>query len=394
MTTALEDLAMIGDGETVALLSSHGTVEWLCLPRFDSPACCAALLGNRQHGHWTIEPRGAVRKTEQRYRSDTLVLETEITTDGGTMRIVDFMPIRDRNPTFVRILEGVSGKLTVDLTAAFRFDYGNMPPWTEHRDGLLVFHVGPDKLVLTGIDEPELNDGTVTAALKLEKGIRYVFTLAYGAAHETVPVIPDPDKALRETEKYWRDWIGHFDKPVPYEKEIRRSLLVLKALIHRPTGGLVAAATTSLPEKSGGDMNWDYRYCWLRDAAFTVRSLVECGFMEEANAWRDWMLRAVAGSEEKLKIMYRVDGSRRLDEAELDWLPGYRFARPVRVGNAAAGQFQLDVYGEVIHMLHVSKQAGMERTEQGELLEQQIIAELEHSWSKPDHGIWEDRGQP
>ena len=194
--------------------------------------------------------------------------------------------------------------------------------------------------------------------------------------------------------KYWQDWLKGFDAPVPYEREVRRSLLVLKALIHRPTGGLVAAATTSLPEKPAGTTNWDYRYCWLRDAAFTVRALVECGYLEEATAWRDWILRAIAGAEDKMQIMYRVDGSRRLDEAELEWLPGYRFARPVRVGNQAADQFQLDVYGEVINMLHISEAAGMERTEQGRLLERQIIEQVEKVWSKPDHGLWEDRGEP
>jgi len=394
MTTSLEDLAIVGDGETVALVSRRGAIEWLCLPRFDSAACCAALLGDRRHGHWTIAPEGELRRGEQRYDSDTLILQTDLTSDEGTIRITDFMPIRDRNPTLIRILEGLEGTVETRFEAAFRFDYGNMPPWITADDGHITMHVGPDKLILCGLEDCAVEDGSVTRSFPVKKGDRHVFTLSYGAAHDDVPEAPDPEKALKATKKYWRDWIARFDRPVPYEKEVRRSLLVLKALIHRPTGGLVAAATTSLPEKPAGSMNWDYRYCWLRDAAFTLQALTECGYLDEAVAWRDWILRAVAGAEEKMKIMYRVDGSRRLDEAELEWLPGYRFAKPVRVGNAAAGQFQLDVYGEVINMLNVSEKAGMERTEQGRLLERQIIEELESAWLKPDHGLWEERGAP
>ena len=394
MTTSLEDIAMIGDGETVALISRMGSIEWLCLPRFDSAACCAALLGTRENGHWTIAPEKPVTHSTQRYDSDTLILHTEMTCEEGTIRIIDFMPVRDHNPTLIRIVEGVEGKVETAIDAMFRFDYGNMPPWITRDEDRIIMHVGPDKLVLWGMGEAARTDGSISSRLTVEEGSRHVFVLSYAAAHEDAPNPPDAEKALKRTQKYWRDWIGRFDRPIPYEKEVRRSLLVLKALIHRPTGGLVAAATTSLPEQPAGRMNWDYRYCWLRDAAFTLRSLVECGYLEEATAWRDWILRAVAGAEDKMQIMYRVDGSRRLDEAELEWLPGYRFARPVRVGNAAAGQFQLDVYGEVINMLHISERAGMERTEQGRLLERQIIEELETAWAKPDHGLWEDRGEP
>ncbi len=394
MTTPLEDLAMIGDGETVALVSRRGAIEWLCMPRFDSPACCAALLGDDSHGHWTIAPEGALTKTEQRYQSGTLVLETDLTSDKGTIRLTDFMPIRDGNPALVRIVEGLSGTVPVCLTAAFRFDYGNMPPWITTDGGKVTMHVGPDKLILTGVEEPAIDDGTVTARITIEEGSRHAFILSYGAAHEGLSDPPHARKALKATQTYWRNWIGQFDRSVPYEKEVRRSLVVLKALMHRPTGGLVAAPTTSLPEEPSGEMNWDYRFCWLRDTAFTVRSLVECGYLDEAIAWRDWILRAVAGSEEKMQIMYRVDGSRRLDEAELGWLPGYRHAIPVRIGNAAAGQFQLDVYGEVLNMLHSSEDAGMERTEQGRLLERSIIRHLEKVWDQPDHGLWEERGKP
>ncbi|MGN6550425.1 MAG: glycoside hydrolase family 15 protein [Pararhizobium sp.] len=394
MTTPLEDLALVADGETVALVSRQGAVEWFCLPRFDSPATCASLLGSEENGHWTIAPDGPVTHSEQRYRSDTLVLETEMTSEAGTIRIIDHMPIRDRDPTLVRIVEGVEGTVPVRFTAAFRFDYGNMPPWIVTEGERIVMHVGPDKLVLTGLKQAEIDEGTVHTLFTVKKGSSHAFVLTYGAAHDDIPEPEKPEKSLKETEAYWRDWLGRFDRPVPYEGAVRRSLLALKALIHRPTGGLVAAATTSLPEIPAGKANWDYRYCWLRDAAFTVRSLVECGYLGEATAWRDWILRAVAGAEDKMQIMYRVDGSRRLDEAELGWLPGYRFARPVRVGNAAAGQFQLDVYGEVINMLHISSAAGMERTDQGRLLERLIIAHLEKVWMEPDHGLWEDRGEP
>jgi GH15 family glucan-1,4-alpha-glucosidase len=364
------------------------------MPRFDSPACCAALLGDRSHGHWTIAPEEALAKTQQRYQPGTLVLETDLTSDKGVIRLTDFMPIRDGNPALVRIVEGLSGSVPVCLTAAFRFDYGNMPPWIATDDDRVIMHVGPDKLVMTGVAEPVIDDGTVRARITIEEGSRHAFILSYGAAHEDLPDPPHPEKALKAAKAYWRDWIGRFDRTVPYEEEVRRSLVVLKALMHRPTGGLVAAPTTSLPEEPAGEMNWDYRFCWLRDTAFTVRSLVECGYLDEAIAWRDWILRAVAGSEEKMQIMYRVDGSRRLDEAELGWLPGYRHAIPVRIGNAAAGQFQLDVYGEVLNMLHSSEDAGMERTEQGRLLERSIIEQLEKVWYQPDHGLWEQRGKP
>ncbi|TPW29613.1 glycoside hydrolase family 15 protein [Pararhizobium mangrovi] len=394
MTTPLENLAMIGDGETVALISSAGSIEWLCLPRFDSAACCARLVGNTDHGHWTIGPEAEISGCEQRYQDDTLILETDMHCADGAIRVTDFMPVRDHCPLIVRIVEGLDGTVPTVLTGKFRFDYGRMPPWITLGDKSATMHVGPDKLVLCGLGEVEHVDGTLTSRFEVKKGERHVFTLGYSAAHEEAPEPPDADKALKETRQYWEEWISRFDRPVPYEREVRRSLLILKALIHRPTGGLVAAATTSLPERPGGELNWDYRYCWLRDAAFTLHALIACGYLEEATAWRDWILRAVGGAEDKMQIMYRVDGSRRLDEAVLDWLPGYRFSKPVRIGNAAAGQFQLDVFGEMLNMLHTSEQAGMERTEQGLRLERSIIDQLESAWKEPDHGIWEDRGKP
>ncbi len=385
---------MIGDGETVALVSRQGSIDWLCLPRFNSPACCAALLGSGEHGRWSIAPEGALVQAEQRYVPDTLVLETDLTSAEGTIRLTDFMPMRADTPTLVRMVTGLSGSVPTRLEAAFRFDYGNMPPWvTGFTDGA-VMHVGPDKLVLRGTDDLEIADGSIVSRFVVEEGSHHAFVVAYGLAHEPDPDPVDPESALAETRDYWRDWIGRFDLPVEHGEAVRRSLLTLKALIHRPTGGLVAAPTTSLPEQPGGPMNWDYRFCWLRDATFTLTALVDCGYMEEATAWRDWMLRAVAGEPDKLQIMYRVDGSRRLDEAELPWLPGYRFARPVRVGNSAAGQLQLDVYGELLRSLHASERAGMERTEQGRHLEHALVEHVERIWEKPDQGLWESRGEP
>ena len=395
MTTPLEDFAMIGDGETVALVSRHGSIDWLCLPRFDSPACCAALLGTSEHGCWSIAPRGPITRNEQRYQPDTMVLETDLSTDDGTIRITDFMPVRnEKNPLLVRRVNGLSGTVATRLEGNFRFDYGNMPPWITDRDGGATMHVGPDRLVLEGPSEFQIDGGSLSSRFTVNEGDEFDFVLTYSAAHEMPSDKLDVPKALEDTKLYWRDWIGAFDRDLLYVDHVKRSLLTLKCLIHRPTGGLVAAPTTSLPEQPGGTMNWDYRYCWLRDATFTVSALTECGYLEEATAWRDWILRAVAGAPDKMQIMYRVDGSRRLDEAELDWLPGYRFAKPVRVGNAAAGQLQLDVWGELISMLHASEKAGMERSQQGEHLGQAVVAHVERIWGEPDQGLWESRGQP
>jgi GH15 family glucan-1,4-alpha-glucosidase len=394
MTVPLEHFGMIGDGETAALVSRQGSIDWLCLPRFDSPACCAALLGSSEHGRWTIAPAGTVLHAEQRYQPDTLILETDLTSDKGTIRITDFMPIRSKNPVLVRIVTGLSGSVPTRLAAAFRFDYGNMPPWVTRNGDAAVMHVGPDKLVLRGSDSFEISDSTVTSSFLVAEGSRRAFVLTYGAPDDAEDEPVSPYQALEGTRTYWREWIGRFKRPVEHPEAVRRSLLTLKALIHRPTGGLIAAPTSSLPEQPGGKMNWDYRYCWLRDATFTLMALVDSGYIEEASAWREWMMRAVAGAPEKMQIMYRVDGSRRLDEAELPWLPGYRFAKPVRVGNAAAGQLQLDVFGELIRTLHASERAGMKRTDQGRHLEAAIARHVERVWVEPDQGLWESRGEP
>jgi GH15 family glucan-1,4-alpha-glucosidase len=394
MTIPLEHFGMIGDGETAALVSRQGSIDWLCLPRFDSPACCAALLGGSEHGHWTIAPEEPVLHAEQRYQPDTMILETDLTSAEGTVRLTDFMPIRSQNPVLVRIVTGLSGSVPTRLTAAFRFDYGNMPPWVTRQDNAAIMYVGPDKIILRGGEPLEVADGTVTSRFVTTEGSQRAFILTYcgldDAGDEPVPA----REALASTRAYWREWIGRFVGRVEHPEAVRRSLLTLKALIHRRTGGLVAAPTSSLPEQPGGNMNWDYRYCWLRDATYTLMALVDSGYLDEASAWREWIMRAVGGKPDKMQIMYRVDGSRRLDEAELPWLPGYRFAKPVRVGNAAAGQLQLDVFGELIRTLHASERAGMPRTDQGRQLEAAIVRHVEKIWVKPDQGIWESRGEP
>lgn len=393
VNTPLEQYAMIGDGETGALVSREGSIDWLCLPRFDSPACCSALLGTSEHGRWLIAPDDEIQQSEHRYRTDTLILETDLTVATGTIRLTDFMPIRSKYPVLIRIVTGLSGRVPTHLEAAFRFDYGNMPPWITEVSGGAAMHVGPDKIILHGTEDFEFQDNSIAARFVVKENSRHIFVLTYGDQPYSKD-LDNAEKALEKTQKFWREWIGRFDRPVPYPEPVRRSLLTLKALIHRPTGGLIAALTTSLPEQPGGSKNWDYRYCWLRDATFTLTALVECGYLEEATAWRDWMLRAIAGEPEKMKIMYRVDGSRRLDEAEVPWLPGYRFAQPVRIGNAAAGQLQLDVYGELIRSLHASEKAGMKRTDQGRHLEHAIVDHVAKVWVQPDSGLWESRDKP
>ncbi|MBO0902230.1 glycoside hydrolase family 15 protein [Jiella sonneratiae] len=394
MTTPLEDYAMIGDGETVALVSRHGSIDWLCLPRFDSPACCAALLGNTGNGRWSIASASPYAASRQRYEDDSLILVTEFDCEKGCLRLTDLMPVRNENPLVLRIVECTEGEVDVRNEADFRFDYGNMPPWITLDDGRITFHVGPDAVVLDGFEDFERPDTLVVEQFRLKEGEKRVFAATYDGRDAKGLSGVDPERLLAETRDAWHGWIGKCRASTRNDAMLRRSLITLKALIHRPTGGLVAAPTTSLPEQPGGSMNWDYRYCWLRDATFTLEALAECGFVDEARDWRDWILRAVAAAPDKLQIMYRVDGSRRLDEAELPWLSGYRFARPVRIGNAAAGQFQLDVYGEVIQMLHASEKAGMDRTEQGRQLEHALVRHIVDVWRQPDAGLWESRGKP
>ncbi len=403
MSLPLEWFGMIGDGESVALVSREGSIDWLCLPRFDSPACCAALLGTPEHGHWSIAPLEPVQQARQQYEPDTLVLQTELSCASGTIRLTDFMPPREQEPLVVRLVTGMAGRVAVQMNAALRFDYGRMAPWIARCSDdpdVMLLQVGPDEVSLHGVGAAaEITHDDVRERFELSPGERRVFVLRHRffdrlAGNGRLRAPSQAEQALEATRQYWRGWIGRLDRPTAFPAALRRSLLTLKALVHRPTGGLVAAATTSLPEKPGGKLNWDYRYCWLRDASFAVSALLECGFHDEAQAWRDWMLRAVAAEPEKMNIVYRVDGSRRLDEAELDWLPGYRFAQPVRIGNAAAAQFQLDVYGEVMNTLHLCEQAGLPDSAPLRWLQPQIAEHVRKVWTQPDQGLWESRGAP
>ena len=388
----IEDYGLIGDTHSAALVSRHGSIDWLCLPRFDSGACFAALLGEPRHGCWSIAPAGAIRTATRRYRVDSLVLETELESDDGLVRIVDFMPPRERRPDVVRIVEGVRGRTRVRSELGVRFDYGSITPWIRPLDGSIAVVAGPDGVVLHTAAPVEEREGIVVSDLVVAAGDRVPFVLTWFEPTERPPRPIDPDAALAQTERYWNDWVGRYRGGGAYRDAVMRSLVTLKALTYAPTGGLVAAPTTSLPEQLGGVRNWDYRFCWVRDTAFTLRALLEAGYVREAEAWRDWLLRAVAGDPMDFRIMYGVAGERRLPELELPWLPGYAGSRPVRVGNAAHGQRQLDVYGELMDALHEARLAGIPAEEEAWTLQQRLLDALESRWHEPDAGIWEVRG--
>ncbi|HSU04288.1 MAG TPA: glycoside hydrolase family 15 protein, partial [Acetobacteraceae bacterium] len=394
MTCPIEDYGLIGDGETAALVSRNGSIDWLCWPRFDSDACCAALLGNDQHGFWRIAPAFAGWRSTRRYRTDTLVLETEFTRGGNTVRLIDFMPMRKGPPTLLRIVEGLRGQVPLRLELMLRFDYGLITPWLEPRGDVVCAIVGPDQVAFRSPVPVQSAAGKLSADFTVSAGQRLGFALAWGPSKEPPPSPVDPDAALAPTEGYWREWVARFRVHTPWRDPVVRSLITLKALIHAPTGGLVAAPTTSLPEVIGGEANWDYRFCWLRDATFTVGALLNAGYHDEAVGWRDWMLRAIAGSPDRLRIMYRVDGGRHVPEWTVSWLPGYAGSRPVRVGNGAAGQEQIDVHGELIEAMHLLDRAGIPRPEHGLALERDLVLRLENVWTDPGHGLWENRGEP
>ena len=394
MTARIEDYALLGDGETAALVDRRASIDWLCWPRFDSDACFASLLGNAEHGRWQIAPRDDAAAAARRYQPDTLVLETDFTTDTGGVRVTDFMPMRSAAPTLVRIVTGLRGEVAMRMDLCLRFDYGLMPPWTEPVEGGFTAKVGPDLVVLRAAVPVEVERHSAHAAFSVAAGQRLAFVLSYGASTDEPPGQVDAERALAETQAFWRTWIGKFDKPTDWPDAVRRSLITLKALVHRPSGGLIAAPTTSLPEQPGGSSNWDYRYCWLRDATFTLSALLNAGYEEEARGWQAWILRAIAGSPDRLRIMYRVDGARRLDERTIDWLPGFRSASPVREGNLAAGQHQVDVYGELLDALDLAARAGIESGEQCAHVQQAVMAELERVWDSAGQGLWESRGQP
>ena len=392
MPLPIEDYALIGDCHTAALIGRDGSIDWLCLPRFDSGACFAALLGGPDHGRWLIAPTAEVRSTRRKYRDGTLILETEFETDEGVARIIDFMPLSNERWDVLRIVEGLSGRVTMRMELIIRFDYGYIVPWVRQLDGTLLATAGPDTLELrTGV-ATHGEDMKTCAEFHVSKGERMPFALNYRPSYDAARQPVDPEQALTETENWWHKWSERCTYQGRWRAEVVRSLITLKALIYAPTGGIVAAPTTSLPEQQGGVRNWDYRYCWLRDATFTLNALLLAGYHEEAVAWREWLLRAVAGSPEALQILYSVTGERRLDEYEVGWLPGYDGAVPVRVGNAAAKQFQLDVYGEVMDTLHLARASELEPEPAAWRIQVALLRFLESNWQQPDEGIWEIRG--
>ncbi|GAB3273158.1 glycoside hydrolase family 15 protein [Sinomonas notoginsengisoli] len=373
-------------------MGKDGSIDWLCLPNFDSPACFAALLADPDAGRWRIAPDGAECCTHRQYRPDTLVLETEWKTDEGTVRIIDFMPPRDGVADVVRIVEGMSGSAKMRMDLAMRFDYGHIVPWVRRSRSGVHAVAGPDSAYLSTTVPVHGDHLRTVAEFTVEEGDRIPFVLTWAPSHLKRPREVDPEKVLRGTQEYWKEWSGRSRAMGPFRDEIQRSLITLKALTYMPTGGIVAAATTSLPEQIGGPRNWDYRYCWLRDATWTLQSLIAGGYTEEAAAWRSWLLRAVAGDPADLQIMYSLHGARRLTETELDWLPGYENSAPVRMGNAAAGQFQLDVWGEVLDGLALTRNALVGDGDEAWDVQTAIMEQLEKIWQEPDNGLWEMRG--
>ncbi len=388
----IEDYAVIGDTQTLALVGSNGSIDWLCFPRFDSGACFAALLGTPHNGRWLLAPKAEVSSSQRRYRQDTLILETEFRTSEGNVRVVDTMPIRGRDPDLVRVVEGLSGSVTMQSELIIRYDYGSLLPWVRTMDGRLHAIAGPDSLVLDTPVHHHGKDLTSVAEFQVREGERVPFVLTWHPSHERPPASLDALHLLDETERWWRRWVSRCTDHGEYREHIVRSLITLKSLTFAPSGGIVAAGTTSLPEALGGVRNWDYRYCWLRDATFTLYALLQGGYMDEARAFRDWLLRAVAGDPGKLQIMYGVLGERRLDEWTVPWLSGYEGSQPVRIGNAAVGQLQLDVYGEVSDTLLESLDAGMQVEEPIWSLQRALVEWLESNWARPDEGLWEVRG--
>ncbi|GAA3955467.1 glycoside hydrolase family 15 protein [Actinoplanes auranticolor] len=393
MALPIEDYAIIADTQTAALVGRNGSIDWLCVPRFDSGAIFAALLGTEDNGHWTIAPAGEVRAVRRRYRSETLVLETEFETDEGVVRLVDFMPPRGEAPDVIRIVEGVRGRVPMTMRLRLRFDYGHVVPWVYREQGDLVAVAGPDAVWLRTPVETHGENLATRADFTVAAGDRTPFVLTWRPSHLPPPEPVDPVEELGATEGYWRGWVSACTYEGEWRDAVVRSLLTLKALTYAPTGGIVAAATTSLPEKLGGVRNWDYRFCWLRDATITLQSLLYSGFQSEAKAWRKWLLRAIAGDPAELQIMYGVAGERRLDEYRADWLTGYD-GNPVRIGNAAAEQFQLDVYGEVMDALHQGRRAGLKADDPAWGLQVKLMNFVREHWTEPDEGIWEVRGGP
>jgi GH15 family glucan-1,4-alpha-glucosidase len=393
MPSRIEDYALIGDCGTAALVSREGSIDWLCWPRFDSDACFAALLGTRDHGRWLVGPRDRSARITRQYRKDTLILETRFETADAAATLIDFMPLRGRNSHIVRIVAGERGTLPMHTELILRFGYGATIPWvTRLEDGSIRAVAGPDMVIVRTPVELRGHNMTTLGQFDIHAGEKIPFVMTYGPSHLPPPRAVDADAALAATEKFWTSWSGRSRLAKSCPDDVTRSLITLKALTYEPTGGIVAAPTTSLPECLGGQRNWDYRFCWLRDATLTLLSLMNAGYYEEAHAWREWLLRAVAGSPAQVQIMYGIGGERRLTEWEIGWLPGYENSRPVRVGNQAHNQLQLDVYGEVMDALHQARLGGLGASQSGWASQRALLESLEKVWTEPDESIWEIRG--
>ncbi len=388
----IEDYGFLSDTETAALVSRDGSIDWLCMPRFDSGACFARLLGTEENGCWQICPKGKVMRTSRRYRGDTLILETEFETAQGRVRLTDCMPLRDEFPDIVRKVEGLSGKVEMTTRVVLRFDYGRLVPWVRRVDGGITAMAGPDAIILRSDVELRGQDLSTVGDFSIEAGESKAFVLTWYPSHKPPPDAENSEESLRRTDEYWTKWSAETRPPGEWREAVVRSLLVLKGLTYAPTGGIVAAATTSLPEQIGGERNWDYRFCWLRDATFTLYALLGAGYKQDAEAWRNWLLRAVAGSPSQMQTLYGVGGERPCLEYELPYLAGYEASKPVRVGNAASLQFQLDVYGEVIDVMHQTRKLGLEVDCAAWQLERCLVKFVAEHWQEPDMGIWEVRG--
>jgi GH15 family glucan-1,4-alpha-glucosidase len=392
MALKIEDYALIGNLQTTALVGKNGSIDWLCLPHFDSDACFASLLGNGEHGSWQVEPISTYQ-TERRYREDTLVLETLFHNEQGAVRLIDCMIPEEHGADMIRIIEGVEGELELRMKLQLRFDYGSVIPWIRYKENELLAIAGPDMVhlysncALSGTNESTLSQFTVRA------GEKAYFVLNWHPSYEPQPPpIKDPYAAIAAVSEWWKKWSSQSIYTGKYREAVQRSLITLKALTHAPSGGIVAAPTTSLPEEIGGERNWDYRYCWIRDATFALYSLMLAGYFDEAKAWREWLLRAVAGRPSDMRIMYGITGKRRLSESVVDWLPGYEGSHPVRLGNGAYQQLQLDVYGEIMDAFHLGRRGGLGNSSAAWDLQQELVAHLEQVWKEADDGIWEVRG--
>ncbi|HMD66499.1 MAG TPA: glycoside hydrolase family 15 protein [Stellaceae bacterium] len=391
----IEDYALIGDCGSAALIGRNGSIDWLCLPRFDSAACFAALLGEPEHGRWLIAPVEPASRVERRYVDGSLILTTMFETGDGAVELVDFMRPRRRLPHLVRLVRGLRGRVAMRTEFILRFDYGAVVPWVERLpEGGVSAIGGPERVVLRTPAPLRGEDLRTVGEFAVGAGETIPFVLSYGPSHQPLPPPVDPERALRDTETFWRRWSDRCASAGPWTEAVKRSLVVLKGLTYAQTGGIVAAVTTSLPEQLGGVRNWDYRYCWLRDATFTLLALMHAGYYDEARTWRDWLFRAVAGSPDQLQIMYGLGGERRLTEWEIPWLPGYEGSRPVRVGNGAVDQTQLDIYGEILDALYHAHSHGLPPDNHGDAITPVVLRHLANIWDQPDEGIWEVRGPP